>query len=177
MALHIKKIKIFSGKELIDSGSPKKATAAHTHWYLCNNPWPLSVLLILSHLQMHSCLQEWKQIQFWSTTKWCEQCVPPSCDSNVAICDLLVFPTLLDTNDRYSFPSNYRFGGALQFTDYTWQHKPELSGCQVRECPWQKSSGNSVEEFEVPRAPRTLNQRELEWMRCCTHIWLVYFAW
>lgn len=174
--LHIKSIKILTGKEVIDSG---KSPAAHTHWYLHNKARPLWVLQSeITSRCIHVCRSESKS-----------RCGQELNDVNVMCSSLMWFKRcylrssyLADSSRRQmtaiaNFPYNYRFGGALHFTDYPRQHKPE--GVRV------SSQGMSLAEIQRKQhgwvwasySLKTLNQRELEWKRGCTHIWLLYFAW
>lgn len=78
-----------------------------------------------------------------------------------------------------NLPYDYRFGSSLQFGNYPWQHKPELSGCQVTwtlpgRIPAEKTDrGYSVDEFGGFFSFKTLIHR-CWWKRGHTHSLLLY---
>lgn len=132
---------------------PQEKPQQHTHWYLHNKAWPLWVLRsevtsrcihVLRSKRKSSSGQELNDVNNVFLPHVIEMLL-----SAIFLSSRLFWRQMTAIAN---VPCNYRFGGALHFTYYPRQHKPELSGCQVRECPWQKSSGNSADEFEVPTA-------------------------
>lgn len=59
-----------------------------------------------------------------------------------------------------NFPCNYRFGSALEFTDYPEQHKPELSECQKREFPRLNSTVKPL-KFGIRETEREETEKRL----------------